>query len=503
MGRRNSGTLEKQGGSTSQGARRSPQAAASDTWNTLPDESQTATGHRKRVRADAGDGPSSSSSRATKMQPRVRAAVSDPETSNPRRATGAPSSSGRGRGSRYSLPGQSGIMYRGPAEDDETLPALASPEISGTQPGISSTRRRTTVGPAPNASTSSQPAISPEEDSARATGRRRITSARPVTAEDRALVAASTQVLQAIDVVQDDVVAATTNLPAVRDDMSVLPIEETETAVVPVTVVPATLAPADWLTHRPRHRSRSLVSGIVTFVVSLVLIFSVLQAVSPVGAAPGQLPSFTLVTGQLGSDNPGHAPTGPWDTSSGAADTLGLGGGAAPGTNAPGSAGLPATGKPSNSGSNKAGPSTTISPAPLHPWPPYNQFKVYPPGYSSYAVQEPANDYYYWAFGQCTWWAQWKRGDENLRHMGNAQYWASSAKARGYRVGSTPAVNATVVFQPGVQGAGGAGHVAHVVKVYPGGWFLISEMNFYWNGGGWGRVDYRYAHSGSGVSFIY
>ena len=37
----------------------------------------------------------------------------------------------------------------------------------------------------------------------------------------------------------------------------------------------------------------------------------------------------------------------------------------------------------------------------------------------------------------------------------------------------------------------------------PGGWFLISEMNFYWNGGGWGRVDYRFAHSGPGVYFIY
>jgi len=39
--------------------------------------------------------------------------------------------------------------------------------------------------------------------------------------------------------------------------------------------------------------------------------------------------------------------------------------------------------------------------------------------------------------------------------------------------------------------------------VYPGGWFLVSEMNFFWNGGGWGRVDYRFAHAGSGVSFIY
>lgn len=310
--------------------------------------------------------------------------------------------------------------------------------------------------------------------------------------------------LQAIEVVQDDAIEATNTLPALQDDMSIMSFEESETALVPVTVVPGTLVPPPaWLTPRPRRRRRSLVSSALTFVIALGLILGVLQAVSPIGAAPAQVQSFTLLSGQLGSGDYGPPPTGPWDTSAGAADTLGLGGGAAPGTNAPGSAGLPATGKSGSSSSNKAGPATTISAAPLHPWPPANQFKVYPPGYSSYGVSEPANDYYYWAFGQCTWWAQHQRGDENLRHMGNALYWAGSAKARGYRVGGTPAVNATVVFQPGVQGAGGAGHVAHVVKVYSGGWFLVSEMNFYWNGGGWGRVDYRYAHSGSGVSFIY
>jgi surface antigen len=95
------------------------------------------------------------------------------------------------------------------------------------------------------------------------------------------------------------------------------------------------------------------------------------------------------------------------------------------------------------------------------------------------------------------------RPDENLTHMGNAMYWASGAAARGYRVGSVDAAGATVVFQPGVQGAGGAGHVAHVIVVYPGGWFLVSEMNFFWNGGGWARVDYRYAYQGPGVAFIY
>ena len=125
------------------------------------------------------------------------------------------------------------------------------------------------------------------------------------------------------------------------------------------------------------------------------------------------------------------------------------------------------------------------------------------PGHPAFKVNRPADGYYWWAFGQCTWWAQNTRRDENLSYIGDAKYWAAGAAARGYRVGTQPAVNATVMFRPGVEGAGGAGHVAHVEAVYPGGWFLISEMNFYWNGGGWGRVDYRFAHSGPGVYFIY
>jgi surface antigen len=138
----------------------------------------------------------------------------------------------------------------------------------------------------------------------------------------------------------------------------------------------------------------------------------------------------------------------------------------------------------------------------MEPWPPGDVFGGVP-GHPAFKVNRPADGYYWWAFGQCTWWAQNTRRDENLSYIGDAKYWAAGAAARGYRVGTQPAVNATVMFRPGVEGAGGAGHVAHVEAVYPGGWFLISEMNFYWNGGGWGRVDYRFAHSGPGVYFIY
>lgn len=92
---------------------------------------------------------------------------------------------------------------------------------------------------------------------------------------------------------------------------------------------------------------------------------------------------------------------------------------------------------------------------------------------------------------------------DNVSGLGYAASWARNAAARGMATGWAPRAGATVVFQPGVQGASGAGHVAHVVAVYSNGWFLIAETAFWWNGGGFGRVSYRYAHTGWGVNFIY
>lgn len=140
-----------------------------------------------------------------------------------------------------------------------------------------------------------------------------------------------------------------------------------------------------------------------------------------------------------------------------------------------------------------------INPGPsgIGPWTPV-------PGHPSYRVYDFAGDPYSSMFGVCTWWAWYTRRDESqLGTLGMAYQWIANARARGMRTGYTPVAGATVVFQPGVQGASGSGHVGHVVQVLSGGWFIISEMNFYWNGGGWGRVDYRYVHTGSGVAFIY
>jgi surface antigen len=136
-------------------------------------------------------------------------------------------------------------------------------------------------------------------------------------------------------------------------------------------------------------------------------------------------------------------------------------------------------------------------PGGIGPWVPV-------PGHPSYTFHDFAGDPHSAEFGTCTWWAWYMRRDESaLGTLGMARDWIANARARGMRTGYTPAVGATAVFQPGVQGAGGGGHAAHVVAVLSNGWFIISEMNFYWNGGGWGRVDYRYVHTGSGVAFIY
>lgn len=132
----------------------------------------------------------------------------------------------------------------------------------------------------------------------------------------------------------------------------------------------------------------------------------------------------------------------------------------------------------------------------------YNPW-AFVPGHPGYAMSDFAGDPWHTYFGVCTWYAWYRHQGEPLMRMGNAAQWAYSAHSFGLSTGTTPAVGATVVFEPGVEGAGGGGHAAVVEQVLGGGWFIVSEMNFGLNGGGWGRVDWRYAHTGPGVTFIY
>ena len=402
-------------------------------------------------------------------------------------------------------------------------PTKANPKKTGA-PGASAPRTRKTlppetlVLPALPEPTDTSDTTDPESDPGASGGhirRRRRSTARPVRPEDTAVVARQTLILNALEIVREDAEVATSQVtaqitaqvPAIREPDEMVIVDADPPLPRPrVTLVPAgEIAPTPpWLQPR-RQQPRNLTAGFVTCLITLGLILGVLGAVSPLGnvMAHGVSP-FGLLAAQNANSTALGDPSGPWDAQSGA--YLGLGGGAGPGVKAPGSAGLPSGKSSGDSGpkTNSAPPktSTRISAPPVHPWPPTWAY-MYVPGHPAFGVSRPSNGYYWWAFGQCTWWAQYKRQDENLRHMGNARYWAGGAASRGYHVGRTPAAGATVVFQPGVEGAGGAGHVAHVEKVYPGGWFLVSEMNFYWNGGGWGRVDYRFAYVRSGVSFIY
>ncbi len=109
------------------------------------------------------------------------------------------------------------------------------------------------------------------------------------------------------------------------------------------------------------------------------------------------------------------------------------------------------------------------------------------------------------AFGQCTYWA-------NMRYhaltgywvpwLGNAYQWAYGASSSGWIVSSKPKVPSIIVLQPGVQGAGGFGHVAIVERINSDGSVYASNYNWYANGG-WDILSYWTFYPGSGVSFVW
>jgi len=99
-------------------------------------------------------------------------------------------------------------------------------------------------------------------------------------------------------------------------------------------------------------------------------------------------------------------------------------------------------------------------------------------------------------YGQCTWYVATRR---HVTWAGNAWVWY--AAAAGIRPeGHVPVQGAIVVFA-----TGWAGHVAYIEHVNTDGSFVISEMNYYGNGGGWGRVDRRTISSSDAtiIGYIY
>ena len=122
-----------------------------------------------------------------------------------------------------------------------------------------------------------------------------------------------------------------------------------------------------------------------------------------------------------------------------------------------------------------------------------SQWTVPPGCYGNIYYPNPANYVYRSGFGWCNWWPE-------VLHPGQPDLlWGGE-----YKRSSVPAVGAAIFFSGGVQGASSDGHYAEVVAIPSDHyWVLVSEMNFYWRGGGWQKVDYRYIHVGPGVTFIY
>ncbi|MDQ6885162.1 MAG: CHAP domain-containing protein, partial [Candidatus Dormibacteraeota bacterium] len=125
-----------------------------------------------------------------------------------------------------------------------------------------------------------------------------------------------------------------------------------------------------------------------------------------------------------------------------------------------------------------------------------------PPASAAAPVAAPAGNSAGYSFGYCTWWVSHKR---QIPWHGMAYQWWSIARSYGFAEGSTPRPGAVMVMGAGMAGASaGAGHVAYVESVNANGSFVISEMNWYGSGGGWGKVDYRTITSMAGIlGFIY
>ncbi|HZC08190.1 MAG TPA: hypothetical protein VE338_21315 [Ktedonobacterales bacterium] len=116
-----------------------------------------------------------------------------------------------------------------------------------------------------------------------------------------------------------------------------------------------------------------------------------------------------------------------------------------------------------------------------------------PPGcYANIYVPNRANYVQAASWGYCNWWVEVTHPNAPNITYGN------------YVRGTTPVAGAAIFFDGGEQGADSAGHWAEAVAVSSDHyWVLISEMNFAWRGGGFGKIDYRYIHVSPHVHFLY
>lgn len=101
----------------------------------------------------------------------------------------------------------------------------------------------------------------------------------------------------------------------------------------------------------------------------------------------------------------------------------------------------------------------------------------------------------------CTCYAWAKRPDLRGICTRDAKFWDDDAREAGYPIGKAPQVGAIVVFDARVQDADrNYGHVAYVEEVYSSSEFRLSEKGCKPDRC---EVNYRLAHTGESVSFIY
>ncbi len=149
------------------------------------------------------------------------------------------------------------------------------------------------------------------------------------------------------------------------------------------TVLPAARRPhahAGLPAFAPARKGRKLgvPAGVLVAIAILAVIAGALYTISPLSPIHNHSSDFAPAAALMALNSNDTQSGGPWDTSAGAAQALGLGGGAGPGVTAPGSAGLPVA-SGGDSGNFTASPGAVfISAAPVTPWPPSDPFMAFP-----------------------------------------------------------------------------------------------------------------------------
>jgi surface antigen len=107
-------------------------------------------------------------------------------------------------------------------------------------------------------------------------------------------------------------------------------------------------------------------------------------------------------------------------------------------------------------------------------------------------------------YGQCTYYANmryYQLTGYQVAWLGDAYQWEAGAASAGWVVSATPHVPSIIVLQPGVQLAGGYGHVAVVESIPSPG--TVHTSNWNW-AGNWGYTTYvDFTYPMSGVSFVW